>query len=562
MSPEPADISSHHFRDASHGSAEADSLAAELSLIREVFRRLQARARQIEAIQHERRGAGTGAAPAVRSAWVTLTRRPESRSQATTEAEEPSTSRHVAIGMVLPHSARYKVTDACPDSQIDSDRLFDREVYPRRRRSSYNARPGASNSLMSENASEIRARRARDQISSLAANPPRSSDDWPPDRRDLGTSSHGRASPVGEPLFTPADWSLPSFRGSTATREQDSASTARPQNERSRPTPLEPQVRDPFDSWSPPDLWFSPDDGPQHNSFRRPRGTPRRTLNELLAHPNEFHNRPEIYDRSDPLTLLPDPAHQPRDTQGWFIPAPAPAAQPHVRPPSTVNARRDYTMRYDTYDAASDAESAVWRRFHPREPAASNARRANADRDTDSFSTDGLEANSRRRLSRVLALRSMRGDPVPEREMPPSRSPTRTAAPASRVFDHDPLPDNDNLHYDAREELRASMAMPSLFDSPSRPASRAAPSTTATLRRPPTARPTATRGTAARSSTSSRFNLDSFHQGPFRATIQRSLALQNQQRYGAQSSRESDAPSLPPLRFQRSRDEHLVSATH
>lgn len=186
MSPEPADISSHHFRDASHGSAEADSLAAELSLIREVFRRLQARARQIEAIQHERRGAGTGAAPAVRSAWVTLTRRPESRSQATTEAEEPSTSRHVAIGMVLPHSARYKVTDACPDSQIDSDRLFDREVYPRRRRSSYNARPGASNSLMSENASEIRARRARDQISSLAANPPRSSDDWPPDRRDFG----------------------------------------------------------------------------------------------------------------------------------------------------------------------------------------------------------------------------------------------------------------------------------------------------------------------------------------------------------------------------------------
>lgn len=93
-------MSSHHYRDAGHGSSEADSLAAELSLIREVFRRLQARARQIEAIQRERQDAGTGAAPAVRSAWVTLTRGPEPRSQADTEAgETSSTSRPASLGM-------------------------------------------------------------------------------------------------------------------------------------------------------------------------------------------------------------------------------------------------------------------------------------------------------------------------------------------------------------------------------------------------------------------------------------------------------------------------------
>lgn len=97
------ELPSSHSRDPDHDSAEADSLAAELSLIREVFRRLQARARQIEAIQRERREAGTGAAPAVRSAWVTLTRGPESRSQTAAEAGESSASRPAPLGMLLPY---------------------------------------------------------------------------------------------------------------------------------------------------------------------------------------------------------------------------------------------------------------------------------------------------------------------------------------------------------------------------------------------------------------------------------------------------------------------------
>lgn len=101
FSPGLVDLPSPHSRNPDHDNVEVDSLAAELSLIHEVFRRLQARARQIEAIQRERREAGTGAAPAVRSAWVTLTRGPESRSQTASEAGEPSSSRPVAVGMLL-----------------------------------------------------------------------------------------------------------------------------------------------------------------------------------------------------------------------------------------------------------------------------------------------------------------------------------------------------------------------------------------------------------------------------------------------------------------------------
>ena len=101
MSPDLDDLPSHPYRDLG-SSAETDPLAAELSLIREVFRRLQARARHIEAIQRERREAGTGAAPAVRSAWVTLTRRPESRSQTMSEiGESSSIDRPVILGTLL-----------------------------------------------------------------------------------------------------------------------------------------------------------------------------------------------------------------------------------------------------------------------------------------------------------------------------------------------------------------------------------------------------------------------------------------------------------------------------
>lgn len=417
---------------------------------------------------------------------------------------------------------------------------------------------------MSENASEIRARRAREQVDSLAANPRRSSDDWSTtDWRELAMSSHGRASPVGEPLFTPVDWSLPSFRGSTVTGDAESAGTARPQAERSRPIPLEPQVRDPFDSWSP-DLWFSPDDAPRSNSHRRHRGPPHRSLSELFAPPNEPYPGPEesLYDRTNPLTLLRDPTHRSRDPRGWFTsdsraPAAAPTVQPHVRPPSTVNARRDYATPFDTSDVTSGVDTILWRRF---DPAASASQRANADRDTDTSTNDSLEANSRRRLSRLLALRNMRGDAAPERDAPPSRSPTRTTAPAPSVYDYDSRSDSDDFHHTARAALRATR--PSIFDSPPRPASRAAPSTTASVRRmAPTARPTAAREAAARANPTPRFNIESFHQGPFRATIQRSLEMQNQQRQGAHpSTRDPGAPSLPPLRFQRNRDERLVSA--
>lgn len=409
----------------------------------------------------------------------------------------------------------------------------------------------------------MRARRARERIDSYAANPARSSDNWSSlDWREVGTSSRGRTSPVGEPMFTPADWSLPSFRGSTATTESGSTATARPQPERSRPATLEPQVRDPFDSW-PSDLWLSTDDAPRRSAPRRPFDTSHRNLSDILASPGEPYSMPGLFDEPTSLELLRE-----RDTLEWLFSdsrspaAAAPAELPHGRPPSRGNPRRDHAPSYvDPSDDTSAVDPFGWRRYPLRGSLASASRRENPDRDANRPNADGLEANSRRRISRLLALRSMRGGLVAERDPSPSRSPTRTALPPALPPDSDP---SDSLEREARAELPTSVGMRGVFASSPRqlPMPRDYPLPTAVRRPAPAARPAAAGDTAARTNPTSRFNIDSFFEGPFRATIQRSLELENQQRRALQPpERESGAPSLPPLRFQRSRDERLVSST-
>ena len=379
----------------------------------------------------------------------------------------------------------------------------------------------------------------------------------------MGPSSRGRTSPVGEPLFTPADWSLPSFRGSTATAESGSTATARPQPERSRPATLEPQVRDPFDSW-PSDLWLSTDDAPRRSAPRRPFDSSHRALSDILASPDEPYSLPALFDESMSPELLRE-----RDTLEWLFSdsrlpaAAAPAELPHGRPPSGGNPRRDHAPSYvDPSDDTSPVDPFGWRRYPLRRSLASASRRENPDRDANRPNADGLEANSRRRISRLLALRNLRGDLGAERDPSPSRSPTRTALPPARAPNNDP---SDSLEREARAELPSSIGMRGVFASSPRqlPMPSDYPLPTATVRRPaPAARPAASGDTAARTNPTSRFNIDSFFQGPFRATIQRSLELENQQRRALQPpERESGAPSLPPLRFQRSRDEPLVSFT-
>lgn len=464
------------------------------------------------------------------------------------------------------------VTDARIESRPDPDRLFDRDddLYPtslaasnRRRRSLYNARPGASNSLVAENASEVRARLARERVDSLAVNSRRSSDDlsdWFSFglMRRLEEGNRGRRSPVGEPLFTPADWSLPSFRGSTATNESGSTATVRLQPERSRPAPLEPQVHDPFDSWSS-DLWLSADDAPRRSATRRPFNTSsHRALSDMFGSPEESFRMDvaPLLDRSSPQDFR---QARERDLLGSRTSDPYHEAS-HTRPPRSGEARRHHGALYA--DPSDDPFS--WRRYHPHESPVGAARRANPDRDANRPNADGLQANSRRRMSRLLALRSMRslGGEI-DAPLPVSHSPTRRPPPPARALDRNPVTDSNNLRYEPRE-LPPTIRMPRIFDtpdSPPRPASRAAASAAADVRRPaPAARPAATGDAAARANPTSRFNIDSFVHGPFRATIQRSLELESQQRHEVQSSdRSPGVPSLPPLHFQRNHDERLVS---
>ncbi|KZT64668.1 hypothetical protein DAEQUDRAFT_600500 [Daedalea quercina L-15889] len=559
----PSRVHTGPYRDLGHGSAETDPLTAELSLIRESIRRLQTRARQIEAIQRDRRDAGTGAAAAVRSAWVPLTGRPEVHSHTATDDGESSASRSTIT-----------------DSRSNNTRLFGRDdgLYPlpfvapnRRRRSIYGTRPGPSNSLMSENAAEFRSRRAREQLASLSTEPPRlevSSDLQfsPVDWNLPGVGDRARSSPVDEPHFTPADWSLPAFRGSTRASEQDSTGARRSQPQRTRPTPIEPPIRSSFSDLLYPD--FGHDTAvPVASTTRRARFAPDLDLSYLLNEsPSEPRSQPfesPARNSSDPLPLGPrfPFAPHPDAFEQWVLGSPEPslarpASQSDVLQPSAASARRNPPAPYaDLADESSNVQADFRRRRLQREASLTmnSPRRPASDPSMDEA---GLEVNSRRRLSRLMALRSMRGDTVSERDSVPPRSPTRATSPGAHVLQHDdddPAPDNYDLN--ARADLRASLVPPRVFDSPPTPASRVAPTTSASRRQ------STSRETSARTAPTSRFNLDSFHEGPFRATIQRSLEIlqsSDSQRHGpGTSSRDPGAPSLPPLRFQRNPDERL-----
>lgn len=148
----------------------------------------------------------------------------------------------------------------------------------------------------------------------------------------MSTSSSRQASCVGKPLLAHANWSLP--RIDCHKRIPERTGPARPQHEHSRPIPSERQVRDPLDSWSPDPCG---------------RGPAAHLIGPYLSFspPNEPCNRPDVpfCDRSSPVILLQDLTNRSRDPRDWFAsesraPAAAPAAQPHVRPPSIVNAHR------------------------------------------------------------------------------------------------------------------------------------------------------------------------------------------------------------------------------
>ncbi|KAH9925968.1 uncharacterized protein B0H18DRAFT_358621 [Fomitopsis serialis] len=209
--------SRHYHRDPDHGDAEADPLTAELSLIREAVRRLQARARQIEAVQRARGDAGT-----------------ENHPQSAAEDREAPSSRRSSTN-----------EDLLPVDRDDALFPLSLVASNRRRRSLYATRPGASNSLMSENAAEFRSRRAREQMESISAEGLRASVGShlrfsPVDWSLPGVDDDARSNVADEPHFTPADWSLPSFRGSTRADDQGRPDTRRSQPQRARPTPMEP----------------------------------------------------------------------------------------------------------------------------------------------------------------------------------------------------------------------------------------------------------------------------------------------------------------------------------
>ncbi|KAH9830178.1 uncharacterized protein C8Q71DRAFT_381181 [Rhodofomes roseus] len=408
------------------------------------------------------------------------------------------------------------------------------------RRSLYTTRPGPSNSLMSENAAEFRSRRAREQLSSISG------------------VNNGRTSPIDEPRFAPADWSLPSFRGSTRASEQDSTDSRRSQTSRARPTTLEP---DPFDSDYGLSHTGTELNHPQFNSLWQP-------LPSLSggADPDESLDFPDLMLRRN----SPPPRNAANTTaatraasalhrapygalEQWLLGGPddtASAAQTETQRPRAADANRARTVPH------SDRPPRVMS-YQPL-----SARMADADRraQLESMASDAgvsVEELTRRGMSRLVAIRERRTATAPANRNAP-RPAARPSSPGSRRAERDTEQSRSDYDLDARAELRASIAPPRIYDSPPRSTSRTVPSAASASRRP-----SVTGETSARTAPTVRFNVDSFHEGPFRASIQRSLELQNMTSEVTRPSsrtvpRDSGAPSLPPLRFQRLSTERLV----
>ncbi|KAI0916656.1 hypothetical protein AcV5_003082 [Taiwanofungus camphoratus] len=436
----------------------------------------------------------------------------------------------------------------------------------------YNTRPAPSNSLMSENAAERRRRTARDQALSGHLE-----ESWTDRTRceNLGRSSRGgsdlswRRGPLIEPPSPSDQYQDNAGQGS----DSEDILNHRVQSARdriSRPLHLTTRLSS---ALHPPSYVldrtrFNSDHGVDRSSNRDQMRSNLRTSRTV----SDSHNAVELPNASDwqRQTLFNDFRHPRTNTS--LPPAPEVLF-------STMQRRRN-GLELNSYATSSDLGTVhhLPRQRSSHRPdsdlslsgeiAALLASGSSVSSHPWRLSSTSLEAVRRQRSSRLAALHDLATTSEESSvDQPPPRLDRlrRLTSTGTYFFDQDDAhsPDRDNFELDARAELRSSLDASGIFDSPPRPSSPVG----ITPIPPALSTPSSQESSATTRSGNSlgrhyNLDLDVFHDGPFRASLARTVEMNRRRLVRQLDSRFNDSssqpPSLPPLSFQR---ESTLSST-